>query len=47
MIGEGGGIIVIIIICQRTEKKKKHEGQGNTNCSWCARNGPQEPVEGD
>ena len=23
----------------------EHEGLGNTNCSWCAWNGPQEPGE--
>ena len=27
--------------CQRTKKKStEHEGNGDTNCNWCAWNGP-------
>ena len=24
--------------CQRTEKTVEHEGENDTNCSWCAQN---------
>ena len=29
--------------CQRAEEADEHEGDGDTNCSWCPWNGPQEP----
>ena len=27
--------------CQRTEKVMEHEGDGGTNCNWCAWSDPQ------
>ena len=29
----------ILWSCQRAEKVRVHEGDGNTNCSWCTWNG--------
>ena len=29
----------------RTKKAVEDEGESKSNCNWCVRNGPQEPVE--